>query len=434
MDNRLDPSDIISQWLSVFARYHPKALDMDLSRTLRLMQDLGNPHLHLPPVIHVAGTNGKGSSIAFIRAMIEAMGLSAHVMTSPHLVEFRERFLVAGAVISNDILAEYMGRINAMNAGQSATFFELITAVGFQLFHDHKADMCLIETGMGGRLDATNIIPKPAATLITMISKDHQQFLGNDVASIAREKAGIMKAGVPCVIGQQTEEALAGGVMDVFEKRAQALSVPLYRYGHEWDYVVTKDGFDVHYDGRVISCPRPNLIGAHQYANAAAAVMALIMAGHDRPEMVMGIAQAEWRGRLQQLHTGVLQNALRAGDELWLDGGHNDSAGGVLAQQCAAWQADDNRPLYLILGMLNTKNPIDFVAPLRPYITGLYAITIPDQVLSFAAGDLAKQVSGVPADTLFAAVEMITKTAQKPVRILIAGSLYLAGYVLKDNN
>ena len=435
MDNRLDPSDEISQWLNIFARYHPKSMDMDLSRTHRLMRDLGDPYLKLPPVIHVAGTNGKGSSLAFMRAMLESVGLKVHVMTSPHLVEFRERFVVSSAVISNDILADYMGRINAMNAGQSATFFELITAVGFQLFHDFPADICLLETGMGGRLDATNIIPKPLCTLITMISKDHQQFLGNDLTSIAFEKAGIMKEGVPCVIGSQTDEAWAAGVMKVFEERAQALGVSQYRHNVEWGYEVTNDGFSFDLKGEITHCPRPNLLGAHQYANAAAALVTLKVAGYDITRMQQGITKALWRGRLQPLHTGVFQAALRTGDELWLDGGHNDSAGAVLAAQIAAWRADDaTRDTHLIIGMLKTKNPHEFVAPMRDHLSSITAIAIPDQDLSFAADDLASILKSNHAQSVDEAIRNIVSRAQKPLRILIAGSLYLAGYVLKDNN
>lgn len=434
MDNRLDPSHEISQWLSVFARYHPKSMDMDLSRTHRLMRDLVDPHLNLPPVIHVAGTNGKGSSLAFMRAMLESVGLRVHVMTSPHLVEFRERFVVSSAVISNEILADYMAEINAINAGQSATFFELITALGFKLFHDFPADICLLETGMGGRLDATNIIPKPFCTLITMISKDHQQFLGNDLCSIAFEKAGIMKEGVPCVIGAQTDEALAEGVMKVFETRAQALKVPLFRHGIEWDYEITKDGFTLNFKGESIDCPRPNLLGAHQYANAAAAAISLKVAGYDTTRMLEGITKAAWRGRLQPLHTGVLQAALRTGDELLLDGGHNDSAGAVLAAQIAAWRADDaTRDTYLIIGMLKTKNPHEFVAPMRTHLSSITAIPIPDQDLSFAADDLAAILQSNYAPSVDEAIRNIVERSQKPVRILIAGSLYLAGHVLKDN-
>jgi dihydrofolate synthase/folylpolyglutamate synthase len=431
MDNRLETDPHLAFYLKRFESYHAKAMDFGLSRTLRLMHDLGHPHLRVPPVIHVAGTNGKGSTIAFLKAILNEIGLKCHVMTSPHLVEYRERFVIADHMISNNVLADYMKRIDDKNAGQSATFFELITAVGFELFAHHNADIALIETGMGGRLDTTNIIPAPLVTVITMISMDHTQHLGDTIQKIAAEKAGIMKENVPCVIGVQTEQALSQHIHDVFEIHARALNVPLYRHGIEWNYHITDDGFIINFKGEIYHLPRPSLLGAHQYANAATAFVTFLVAQMGDAQIARhGIAKTSWQARLQKLNHGNLKNLMDAYDECWLDGGHNDTAGAVLADQIMAWNKIDNKQTHLIVGMLNTKNPMEFLSPMKDLTASITCITIPDQPLSLSAHDLAHKTGGTESPSLHDAVASICTNNTAPKRILIAGSLYLAGHVL----
>jgi dihydrofolate synthase/folylpolyglutamate synthase len=430
MDNRLDHNQSIANLLQRFSMFHPAAMDLDLSRSLRLMDDLSNPHLNIPPVFHIAGTNGKGSSLAFLKAMLNENHLSCHVMTSPHLVEFRERFVVADQMISNEELVRAMEHILSVNQSKPATFFELITAVGFYLFANSRADFTLLETGMGGRLDATNIVPKPIVTMISMISMDHTQHLGNSIEKIAFEKAGIMKQDAPCVIGEQTKYALANGVQDVFLERARELNVPLFRHDIEWKYDITDTGFDVIFGDQIIKCPTPNLIGKHQYANAALAVMSYVVGGQSNIQnAVNSLRHANWNARLQKLGGG-LSVLISNDDELWLDGGHNDSAGVILAEQIKTWNTIDYKKTYLILGMLNTKNPQEFFAPLLGVFDGVHTITIPDQVLSYTADELAARVGGKSSSLLQDAIRDICKKDLSPKRILITGSLYLAGYVL----
>lgn len=430
MDNRLDHDPLLSYWLQKFESYHEKSMDFGLSRTLRLMEDLGNPHLHLPPVIHVAGTNGKGSTIAFLKSMLNRANRTCHVMTSPHLIEFRERFVVTDHMVSSDVLIDFMKRIDEKNNGQSATFFELITAVGFELFAHHPADIVLLETGMGGRLDTTNIVPDPFVTIITMISMDHTQHLGDTVQKIAREKAGIMKQNRPCVIGPQTEMAIKSGVHDVFRDYASALNVPLYRHGYEWDYTITSNGFQVRIADQVFDLPTPSLLGDHQYANAATAFVALYVTQPELlPYAIDGIAHTKWPARLQKL-SGQLASLIHDDDEIWLDGGHNDTAGLVLQSQIKKWAAQDQKPIHIILGMLTTKNPLDFVGPLKDQVSSITCITIPDQILSYKHDDLAHIVGGQGASSLNDAIAHIQKNDPIPKRILITGSLYLAGYTL----
>lgn len=447
MDNRLESDPQIHYWLDKFATYHPASMDMGLDRLRRLLSDLNHPERRMPPVIHVAGTNGKGSTIAFLKAILNGNGLTCHVMTSPHLVEYRERFVVADKMVSNAVLVDYMAQMDALNQGQSITYFELITALGFKLFADFKADVTLLETGMGGRLDATNVVDHPRACVITMISRDHVKFLGHDLKSIAFEKAGIMKRDVPCVIGVQTFEALRDGVQDVFAARAAELNVPLYRHGFEWDYTVTDDGFDLCLQGKIYHCPRPNLVGDHQYANAATALVAALVAGFVQQNAAHhvaqnfdndgvnthGIAHAVWPARLQKFDRGALVDLLQKGDECWLDGGHNDTGGEILARQIDAWRAQDQRPVHLIVGMLNTKNPTEFLNPLRDKVASITAITIPDQPQSLSATELQEYTGGGMADGLKNAIKSIKDQYPAPCRILIAGSLYLAGHVIKEN-
>lgn len=438
---------LLAPLLERLTTYYPRAIDPNLDRTFRLVHDLGDPHLNLPPVIHIAGTNGKGSTLAAIRAIAEAAGMSCHVMTSPHLVRFNERLVLAGQEITTPELLDVLEEAERLNAGQETTSFELITAAGFLAFSRQKADLCLLETGMGGRLDATNIIAAPLATVITVISYDHTQFLGSTLKAIAGEKGAIMKKGAPSIIGPQTVEGLRDGVMGLFADMAESIGTPLYRHGYEWSFEPTAQGFILHTGTDTYDFPRPNLLGAHQIANAATAAMTLLTIQSNLPKPVtataldQGITHIRWPGRLQRLTKGPLSETLSEGWELWVDGGHNDTGGQVLAEQAALWTADE-KPLHLVMGMLNTKDPRVFLAPLSPHVASMHSVIIPDQPLSLSAtelADLARDViktlptSVKAAETPLEAVQDIVAQSPRPGRILITGSLYLAGEILRDN-
>lgn len=438
---------LLAPLLERLTTYYPRAIDPNLDRTFRLVHDLGDPHLRLPPVIHIAGTNGKGSTLATIRAIAEAAGMSCHVMTSPHLVRFNERLVLGGQEITTPDLLNVLEEAERLNAGQETTSFELITAAGFLAFSRQKADLCLLETGMGGRLDATNIIASPLATVITVISYDHTQFLGSTLTAIAGEKGAIMKIGSPSVIGPQTSEGLREGVMDVFADMAESIGAPLYRHGYEWSFEPTAHGFILHTGTDTYDFPRPNLLGAHQIANAATAAMTLLTIQSNLPKPVTasaldhGITHIRWPGRLQLLTKGLLSDALPEGWELWLDGGHNDTGGQVLAEQARLWSVDE-KPLHLVMGMLTTKDPRIFLAPLSAHVASLHSMTIPDQPLSLSATELANlardafktlSIPVTPTETALSAVQDIVINSPRPGRILITGSLYLAGEILRDN-
>ncbi len=412
---------------------HPRVIDLSLERIVRLLGELGHPESRLPPVVHVAGTNGKGSVIAFLRAILEAAGLSVHVYTSPHLVRFSERIILAGREIAEDHLVEVLEECDVVNAGGAITFFEITTAAAFLAFSRTPADIALLETGLGGRLDATNLIDRPVLTALTPISIDHRSFLGSTVSEIAGEKAGILKAGVPCVVGSQTAEA-----EQVIAARAHQLGVPLHRQDREWSIGMDGDAM-VFASGRThMTLPPPALAGRHQIANAGQAVAcARLLSGTtiDDDAIGRGVATVRWPARLQQLTGGRLRALLPADWELWLDGGHNPAAGAALAIQAHAWQG---RPLYLIFGMLDSKDPIGFLLPLAPYVDRLIAIAIPNQPASLSPrmGIEAGEVVGLAADaatSLEGALSALARDAEGPARVLICGSLYLAGAALSAN-
>ena len=434
-----DPESRLAQVLERLTTYYPRAIDPNLARSFRLLRDLGSPHERLPPVIHIAGTNGKGSTLAAIRAIARAGGMSCHVMTSPHLVRFNERIVVADHEIETPRLIELLEETERLNAGQETTSFELTTAAGLLAFSQTPADLCLLETGMGGRLDATNVVTRPLATVITVISYDHTQFLGTTLPQIAGEKVAIMKQETPAIIGPQTPQALRDGVMQVFEDHAEKVGAKLYRHGYEWSFEKTARGFVLHSGADTYEFPRPNLIGAHQIANTATAAMTLLTIEDKLPKPLgvsafdRGIGQIAWPGRLQRLTSGELPALLPQGWELWLDGGHNDTGGQVLSEQAQVWAAQDGKPLTLVLGMLNTKDPRNFAAPLKPHIAGIYTLTIPDQPLSLSAEDLAEQIGGRPCASAVSAVQEIVAAGSGAGRILIAGSLYQAGYILRTS-
>jgi dihydrofolate synthase / folylpolyglutamate synthase len=426
-------SDIV---LARLMRLHPKLIDLSLGRVERLLAALGDPQEQLPPVIHVAGTNGKGSTVATLRACLEAAGGCVHAYTSPHLVRFHERIRLAGRLIDEDRLFALLEECERANDGAPITYFEITTAAALLAFSRTRADFVLLETGLGGRLDATNVVCRPAATAITPISLDHQAFLGDTIGAIAGEKAGILKPDMPAIIAPQPADAAA-----VIAERARHVGAPLFRFGHEWR-CAPADGGMLYEGGRWrLDLPLPSLPGAHQIVNAGTAIACLeqlpgIEIGRDA--IAEGLGHIEWPARLQRLGRGPLVEKLPAGWELWLDGGHNPGAGEVLAAALAEWRG---RPLHLIVGMLNTKDAAGFLAPLAPHAQTLAAVTIPGEENPLPADrivDAARSVEldASPSPSLAAALDMIIAHAggcAAPARILICGSLHLAGVVLADN-
>jgi dihydrofolate synthase/folylpolyglutamate synthase len=425
-----ETSDRVLERLS---RLHPKLIDLSLGRIERLLTALGNPHEKLPPVIHVAGTNGKGSTIATLRACLEAGGYRAHVYTSPHLVRFHERIRVAGKLIEEEALIALLEECERANGGTPITYFEITTAAAFVAFARTPADIVLLEVGLGGRLDATNVVRHPAVTAISPISLDHQAFLGDTIAQIAAEKAGILKPGSPVVIGPQPEDAEA-----VIEARAVEIGAPLSRWQHEWR--CSAEGTAMRFAGErwQLDLPTPSLAGAHQIANAGAAIACLEHL-RDLPvsakAIAAGLCQIEWPARLQRLTHGPLVEMMPAGWDLWLDGGHNPGAGVVLADFAAGWH---DRPLYLIVGMLNTKDSAGFLAPLAPHAKSLTAVTIPGEQNPLPAEAITSAARSVGLKaTAAASVEGALSgfMLDSPRgRVLICGSLHFAGIVLAENS
>lgn len=390
-----------------------------------LLSALGNPENKLPPVVHVAGTNGKGSVLATLRAILEAAGLRVHVYTSPHLVRFHERIRLAGKLIDEADLVRLLEACEQAAGGHPITFFEVTTAAAFLAFSQTPADIVLLETGLGGRLDATNVINKPALTVITPVAMDHEGYLGDTLAKIAAEKAGILKEGVPCVMAAQQPEADA-----VIRKVAGDVGAPVV----DWSFQETADGFVVSGRDHKLSLPRPCLKGAHQIANAAlatAAIMTLddIAVG---PEAVKaGLAKADWPARLQALHYShhPLLTVLPAGSELWLDGAHNRAAAEGLASEIKAWPGE--KP-WLVLGMLNNRDVANYLEPLLPQLAGVYGVAIPGEGNSHSADHVAHCAAGCAAESVEEALQQIAAKAGAPVKVVIAGSLYLAGHVLQS--
>ncbi|MBR9841684.1 MAG: bifunctional folylpolyglutamate synthase/dihydrofolate synthase [Rhodobacteraceae bacterium] len=407
---------------------HPKIIDLTLDRMWRLLAALGHPEENLPPVIHIAGTNGKGSTQAMIRAGLEGMGKSVHAYTSPHLARFHERIRLAGELIDEGHLTEVLDECYAKNGGENITYFEITTAAALLAFARTQADYTLLEVGLGGRLDATNVIANPALTIITPVSIDHEQFLGNTLAKIAGEKAGILKRGVPCVVGPQSEEA-----MEVIEATAARLGAPLIAYGQQW-HVWEERGRLVYQDETgLLDLPLPSLLGAHQVMNAGAAIAALRYLGADEAACEAAVTGAEWPARMQRLRKGPLVEAAPE-VELWLDGGHNAAAGEAIAKLLASLP---KRPTYLICGMLNTKDIKGYLAPLATQAESLTAVSIPGEANTLPADETAAAAEAVgmqagEAENVLAALEGITDKAPN-ARVLICGSLYLAGRVLREN-
>ncbi len=418
-------SDVILERMMAL---HPKIIDLTLDRVWRLLGALGDPQNDLPPVIHIAGTNGKGSTQAMIRAGLEAAGHSVHAYTSPHLARFHERIRLAGQLITEDALSAVLDECYSANGAGSITYFEITTCAALLAMARTPADFTLLEVGLGGRLDATNVVARPALTIITPISIDHEQYLGNTLTKIAFEKAGIIKRGVPCVVGPQADEA-----MDVIEEVADLHGAPLLAHGQQW-HVSAERGRMIYQDeSGLLDLPLPNLPGAHQIENAGAALAALRHLAMGEVAADAAVARAEWPARMQRLDRGALADAAPHA-ELWLDGGHNASAGEALGRHLASLPS---RPTHLICGMLNTKDIAGYLLPLAAQASSLTALSIPGEAntlpaeVTAAAASAAGMEAHVAPD-LRSALDRII--ADEPgARVLICGSLYLAGHVLREN-
>lgn len=422
-------SDLILDRLQAL---HPKSIDLSLDRLERLLTQLGHPERRVAPVVHIAGTNGKGSTLAMLDAMLHSAGRRVQRYISPHLVHFAERMLFDGQPIGDAPLADVLDITESVNGGAPITFFEITTAAAFLAFARRPADILLLETGLGGRLDATNVIEVPRLTVLAPISLDHQSFLGDSLTEIAAEKAGIMKPGVPCVVGPQEPEALA-----VIRARAEELDVPLQLYGRDWmvrrvgdrlRMSVARDDFDL---------PLPALFGCHQVDNAGLAVacaLALADLAPDGGAIAGGLRDVHWPGRLQRLHQGPLPQHLPPGWELWLDGGHNPAAADALAASLSGVDA----PLHLIVGMLKTKDERGFLQSLMPLVQSVHTVPVPGEPASHDPATAAAEARSLglraaSAADVATALRTIAEIGRRPARVLICGSLYLAGHVLRTN-
>jgi len=420
---------------------HPKGFDLSLDRVTRLLERLGNPQDRLPPVIHIAGTNGKGSCAAFSRALLEAAGHLVHVHTSPHLVNWHERYRLAaeggGKLVDDEVFAEAIARVAEANAGQTITVFEILTAVTFILFSEHPAEAAIIEVGLGGRFDATNVIKRPAVSVIMPISMDHEAYLGDRVELIAAEKAGIMKRGCPVVIGAQESET----ALQVLIETAERLDCPTVVYGQDF-LAFEENGRMVYQDeDGLMDLPVPRLPGRHQFANAAAAIAAVKAAGfeigHRAAERAM--TYVAWPARMQKLTQGKLVDLAPKGSEIWLDGGHNPGAGIVIAEALAEQEEKNPRPLILISGMINTKDQTGYFSAFKGLARHVYTVPVtnsdagvPNDELALRAAEAG--LSAEPVSSVASALMLLRDGWDGPApRILIGGSLYFAGAVLAEN-
>ena len=430
---------------------HPKGYDLSLDRVSRLLDRLGRPHEHMPPVIHIAGTNGKGSAAAFSRALLEASGRLCHVHTSPHLVNWHERFRLAaedgGRLVDDAVLAEAIERVAEANQGATITVFEILTAAMFVLFSEHPADAAIVEVGLGGRFDATNVMAKPAASLIMPVSLDHEALLGDRVELIAAEKAGIIKPGCPVVVGAQEHDAAREVLIDT----AARLGCPLFVYGQDFIAFEERGRLVYQDEDGLFDLPLPRLPGRHQYANAAAAIAAVKAAGFPVGQRTAerAMARVDWPGRMQRLpeggqaggQAGALAGLAPKGAEIWIDGGHNPGAGAVVAEALA--NEEDRRPLPLIMiaGMINTKDQTGYFRNFAGMVRHVFTVPVNDSDAGVPNDELAARAAeaGLSAEPV-AAVEnalMVLRdgwdSASPPPRIVICGSLYLIGEVLRKN-
>ncbi len=408
---------------------HPKVIDLTLDRMYRLLGVLGHPERALPPVVHIAGTNGKGSTQAMIRAGLEAGDAVVHAYTSPHLARFHERIRLAGTLISEPALTALLDECVTANGPSDITFFEITTCAAFLAFTRQKADFTLLEVGLGGRLDATNVVTDPLLTIITPVSLDHQQYLGDTVALIAGEKAGIIKRGVPVIVGPQSPEGL-----EVIEAKAIRMGAPLMVCGQHWTVSEERGRLIFQDETGLLDLPLPNLPGPHQIQNAGSAIAALRHLGRDEVACEAAVTRAFWPARMQRLRVGPLVD-LAPHAEMWLDGGHNPAGAEAVAATLARMPA---RETHLICGMLNTKDVAGYMRALAPHVRRLHAVSIPDEKNTLPAevtrdAALAEGIAARAAPTMADAVAEIAAVTPE-ARILICGSLYLAGAVLRENS
>ncbi len=427
-----------------------KPIDLGLERVREHLDRLGNPHEKLPPVVHFAGTNGKGSTIAFLRTILEKSGYKVHVYTSPHLVNFNERIILAGEEISDGYLYEILEECRVAADGIKLTYFEGTTSAALLAFSRIKADIVLLETGMGGRLDATNVIDKPALTVITPISLDHTAYLGDSITKIAAEKAAIIKQDVPCVASRQPQEAL-----QVIKQYAAEKSANTFTYGEDWEVTLAQNGFNYKSELLNLDLPTPSLLGAHQVTNAGAAIAAAQLlqetAGFNLPQTTIkqAVTDTKWAGRLQRITSGKIIDLLHKHNipsenqpEIWVDGGHNIAAAEMLAGQCQKWRKE-NKEIYLVAAMMNNRNPSEFLSPFRNIAGHCFAVPIQDEQNCHTPQEIvnAGQKIGLASSAeknIYDAVEttlsMHPVSGKEPPVILICGSLYLAGNIIVDNN
>ena len=435
---RAPPLDELIARLSTL---HPERIDLDLARMHRLLERLDHPERRLPPVIHVAGTNGKGSTIAYLRAILEAARLRVHVYTSPSLVRINECFRLGkvggGTLVDDDELRGALEHCEQANAGAPITIFEIETAAAFWLFAQHPADVVLLEVGLGGRLDATNVIDAPLATVIAPVSMDHTEFLGDTLMTIAGEKAGIIKRRAPVICAEQTPEALA-----VIGQQARRMHAPMHAAGEDW-HVNVERGRLVYQDDRgLMDLAAPKLFGRHQFDNAGLAIATLRAQSTFKIEPAAfeaGIVNAEWPARMQRLASGALVAQAPQGCEIWLDGGHNAEGGRVIAAALGDLEERVSRPLVVIVGMMGNKDARGFLANFAGLTRHIIAVPIPDRDNAMPPDRLADATRALgmrveSAGSVDAALRSLTRLAYEvPPRILITGSLYLAGHVLSAN-
>lgn len=427
--------------LDRLARLHPKKIDLSLDRLLALLDRLGKPHLALPPVLHVAGTNGKGSVVATARAIAEAAGHRVHVYTSPHLVRFNERIRLAGRPIDDEALADLLDEVERVNGEAPITFFEITTAAAFLAFSRVPADLAILEVGLGGRLDATNVVPRPAATAIAPVALDHQEFLGPDLAGIAGEKAGIIKRGVSVVVGPQPPAAAR-----VIDARARTLGSPAHVFGRDWRAglrAARRGGARLVFKdiGGLLDLPAPVLPGGHQAVNAGIAIALMRrQAALHIPEAAIraGLGWVRWPARLQRLEHGPLRARLPATAELWLDGAHNPAAARAMKEALLRLAGDSTRPIRLVLGMLANRDIHAFLRPFVGLATSVHGVPVPGDAEAWPAARIAAAASdlglrGLVASGVAGALDAIAAEGGEAPIVLVLGSLYLAGAVLAEN-
>ncbi|MDD9911166.1 MAG: bifunctional folylpolyglutamate synthase/dihydrofolate synthase [Ahrensia sp.] len=428
----------VEQRIAALSRIHPKGFDLSLERITRLLSTLGDPHQNLPPTIHVAGTNGKGSTIAFARSILEASGLLVHAHTSPHLVRWNERYRLAGKLVDDETLCDAIDRVADVNDGQPITVFEILTAVAFLLFSEHEADACLVEVGLGGRFDCTNVMAEVAVSVIAPVSMDHEMHLGDTIAKIAFEKAGIIRPKVPVVVGPQHYDALG-----VIERQAAKLHAPVVAAGQHYHARVEQGRLVFQDETALLDLSLPRLPGQHQIDNAGLAIAACRMLAERQNLSITetacdaGLTNAQWPARLQLISQGRLVELLPPDTELWVDGGHNEAAADMVARHICALNDRNSLPLVLVCGMLTTKNPATYLAHFAGLARKVYTVPIPSSDAGYVPEALATFVkqAGIEALAVADLASALRKASDEfdEMRVLIAGSLYIAGQALQDN-